>query len=406
MGMRAVGSKTSSRPRALVLLTQTYVDGGIQRFNRTFLLACDRLGVACDVCSLADTDDSRTRWTEPSSAKIRVFNHDKVRFALVVSAALLRGGYDFVVIGHVNLLALTAIGVSARPRAGTRVLLIAHGIEVWTGMATWRCKLAIRAVDLILSVSRYTRDTILQQIPQLPEGRFALFPNALSESWVERFQSPAADVPASVPVPFLLSVTRLARGDRDKRLDTVIEALAMLADTSVHYVIAGEGDDADFLRAIAARSGLTDRVHFLGAVSDAKLVSLYRNCSAFVLPSGKEGFGIVFLEAMFFGAPVIAANAKGAVDAVCNEKTGLLVPYGDTSALKTAIERVLADSALCDRLRAAGRASVVAEGPFTFNAYVARLAKVFDVDPPAAARSRSARVTNPGVIARDGTGGA
>ncbi len=226
--MRTVGSKISSRPRALVLLTQTYVDGGIQRFNRTFLLACDRLGVACDVFSLADTDDSRTRWTEPSSAKIRVFNHNKVRFALAVSAALLGGGYDFVVIGHVNLLALAAIGVSVRPRADTRVLLIAHGIEVWTEWQPGGANSRFALVDLILSVSRYTRDTILQQIPRLPEGRFTLFPNALSESWVERFQSPAADAPAGVPVPFLLSVTRLARGDRDKRLDTVIEALAML----------------------------------------------------------------------------------------------------------------------------------------------------------------------------------
>lgn len=381
--MKAVQDNTVAHPRALVLLPETFADGGIQRFNRTFLSACDHLNVECDVLSLGDSEDSRTRWTAPSSATIQVFSANRVRFALAASKALLLGRYRFVIVGHVNLLQLVAVNIAVRALPQTRVLLIAHGIEVWTGMGARQRKRAIAAIDLTLSVSRYTRDMIRKQIPELTPDRFTIFPNALSETWTGRYAAPeAAEVSASLPERFLLSVTRLDRGDRYKGIVSVIEALAMLADTSVHYVIAGWGEDREFLQEVVDRCGLSDRVHFVGAVSDAALVGLYRNCRAFVLPSGKEGFGIVFLEAMYFGAPVIAAREKGAVDVVSDEETGLLVPYGDTVALKNACERILGDAALRDRLRRAGRACVVEEGPFTFQAYVARLARVFDVPAP------------------------
>src|SRR5262249_56010000 len=101
---------------------------------------------------------------------------------------------------------------------------------------------------------------------------------------------------------------------------------------------------------MARRLRVRDRIHFVGAVSDAQLAHLYGQCAAFVLPSGKEGFGIVFLEAMYFGAPVIAAREKGTVDVVQHEETGLLVPYVDTSALKAAITQILRDEALGVRL--------------------------------------------------------
>jgi glycosyltransferase involved in cell wall biosynthesis len=233
-------------------------------------------------------------------------------------------------------------------------------------------------LDLILSVSRYTRDRIRAQRPELGDERYTIFPNALSETWSNRFGgSGPAPVAAPLPRRFLLSVTRLARGDRYKGLTTVIETLAMLDDTSLHYVIAGRGEDQSFLEGIAHRFRLEGRVHFVGAVSDEELAQLYTQCAAFVLPSGKEGFGIVFLEAMFFGAPVIAAREKGTVDVVQQEHTGLLVPYGDTIALAAAITRILRDNSLRARLRKNGRESVNVDGAFSFDAYVERLGKLY-----------------------------
>ena len=388
--MQAAALAKNERPRALVLLSQIYVDGGIQRFNRTFLSACDRLGVACDVLSLADTEESRSNWAAPDGASVRTFNRSKVRFAFAVFAATLRGRHDFIVIGHINLLILVAACVSFRKARGTRTLLIAHGIEVWSGLQRRVFQLALGKIDRVLSVSRYTRDRMRAQRPEFGEERYTIFPNALSESW----QRPAvptgpADLPAGLPRRYLLSVTRLARGDRYKGLTTVIEMLSMLQDTALHYVIAGKGEDQPFLQRMAQRFQLTERVHFVGAVSDGQLARLYAECAAFVLPSGKEGFGIVFLEAMYFGAPVVAAREKGAVDVVLHEQTGLLVPYGDTIALAAAVTRLLRDEPLRARLRKNGRELVNVDGPFSFHAYVGRLGDLLRLPLPAPVTGRA-----------------
>ncbi len=174
-----------------------------------------------------------------------------------------------------------------------------------------------------------------------------------------------------------MSVTRLERGDRYKGIASVIEAFSMLHDASIHYFIIGRGDDLPFLRLLADRYEVADRVHFMNGVGDAELVSLYQQCEAFVLPSGKEGFGIVFLEAMFFGAPVVAAAEKGAVDVVRHGETGLSVPYGDSIAIKTRSNASSLIAILRERLRSAGRRSVTADGPFTFRQFVRRCAVVF-----------------------------
>jgi phosphatidyl-myo-inositol dimannoside synthase len=267
-----------------------------------------------------------------------------------------------------------------RPFRRTPTMLIAHGIEVWRGIRGVR-RYALAHVDRILCVSNYTRQRILDQAPALIAERLAIFPNALADSWGHVAPARAAD---PIPGRFILSVTRLERGDRYKGIATVIEAFSMIADDSLEYYVIGQGNDLPFLQLIVDRCGVSGRVHFMRGVSDAELVSLYQRCEAFVLPSGKEGFGIVFLEAMYFGAPVIAAREKGAIDVVRDGDTGIAVPFGDTIAIKEAIERIASDPALRTRLRANGRSMVVDGGPFTFARFTERCAGVLGLRGPIA----------------------
>jgi glycosyltransferase involved in cell wall biosynthesis len=356
--------------RVLCLFTQVYANGGIQRFNQTLLNACETLDVQCDALALNDTQEGIAKKPRQRLLSVVGFSGDRKRFALAVSGALLRRRYDRVIIGHVNLLTL---GVALTGFMGWRrptILLIAHGIEVWSGLGRMR-RFALSRVDRVLCVSRYTRERILQQARDLAPGRLQLFPNALADTWAV-----AASTPSANPVPrkFILSVTRLERSDRYKGIVPVIESLSMLDDATMHYCIVGQGDDLDFLRQVASRCGVGHRVHFLNHMSDAELIELYRQCTAFVLPSGNEGFGIVFLEAMYFGAPVIAAAEKGALDVVHHGKTGLLVRFGDAVAIKNAIERLQGEPDLCDRLRTAGRKTVTNRGEFTFARFTERCA--------------------------------
>ena len=358
--------------RVLFLFTQVLANGGIQRFNRTILDACSRLGVKCHVLSLNDPRPSIEQGSRCGDASIHGFGGDRHRFALAVAGELMSERHDRVIVGHINLLTLTIALSILRPFRRIPTILIAHGIEVWGGIRGVRRR-ALAHTTRILCVSHYTRRRILEQAPALMAERLVIFPNALADSWGRAATAPPA---RTMPARFILSVTRLERGDRYKGIATVIEAFSMIADDTLEYYVIGQGNDVPFLELIADRCGVGSRVHFMRGVSDAELLSLYERCEAFVLPSGKEGFGIVFLEAMYFGAPVIAAREKGATDVVRDGDTGIAVPFGDTVAIKEAIERIRSDNVLRARLRANGRSMVVDGGPFTFARFTDRCADV------------------------------
>jgi glycosyltransferase involved in cell wall biosynthesis len=361
--------------RVLLLLTELFANGGIQRFNQTLLGALETLGVECDVLTLHDSPETIQR--RPLDGRIAVtgFRGRRLMFAIATLRAVWTHRYAWVVVGHANLLSMTATALATNPWARARTVMVAHGIEIWYGIGR-STRFALHRLSRILCVSGYTRRRILEQVPTLDAARLRIFPNALGRDWNQAGERTSRTRPAR---RFLLSVTRLHRGDRYKGVVTVIETLGMLEDTSLHYVIVGQGDDQEFLRSVASRCGVRDRVHFMGGVKDEELTDLYAQCEAFVLPSGKEGFGIVFLEAMFFGAPVIAAAAKGALDVVRQGETGLLVRFGDTVALKAAIARLCSDTNLREHLRRAGRSSVVAGGAFAFSRFVERTAEVLEM---------------------------
>jgi phosphatidylinositol alpha-1,6-mannosyltransferase len=364
--------------RVLCIFTEVFAKGGIQRFNQTLLDACDQLEVTCRVLSLNDSPATIQQDPRYKNHTITGFAGSRPRFALALAGELLRNRYDRVLIGHINFLTLFSL---LRTFHSTRSMMVAHGIEVWSGIGGMR-RTALRYIDRILCVSHYTRKRILEQAPALDENKLVIFPNALADSWR---RIAAAPFPGSLPGRFILSVTRLEPGDRHKGIATVIEAFSMLADDSMHYFVVGEGSDLPFLESVAVRFGVGERVHFMRGVSDSELISLYKKCVTFVLPSGKEGFGIVFLEAMFFGAPVIAAHEKGTVDVVKHGDTGLTVPFGDALAIKQAIERMVADPQLRKHLRANGLALVCEDGPFTFARFTQRWADILDVGEPSAA---------------------
>jgi phosphatidylinositol alpha-1,6-mannosyltransferase len=359
--------------RILLLVTGVFVNGGIQRFNHTLLAALSSLDLECDVLSMHDSVHSSGQPSFGTKTRIRGFSGSRWQFSKCAFLSLMSNRYDWILIGHINLLVFTIATLLVRPLSRTRTVLVAHGIEVWSHIGRMR-RLAFLRLHMTLCVSRYTCRRVLEQVPRLHDDRVMVFPNCLCSTWTGLNPSPQGPVP---DVPFVLSVSRLERGDRYKGIVTVIEALSQLDDLSLHYIIVGQGNDMVFLREVAARCGVAQRVHFLQGISDAQLVNMYTQCKAFVLPSGKEGFGIVFLEAMYFGAPVIAAAEKGALDVVKDGETGLLVRFGDSMAVKKAIERLNTDTALREHLREHGRATVVGDGEFTFSHFTRRAATVF-----------------------------
>jgi len=359
--------------RVLLLVTGVFMKGGIQRFNHTLLAALSALDLECDVLSLHDSFQSAGQHDFGMSTSIRGFSGSRWQFSKCAFKSIMGNRYDWILIGHINLLVFTIAALLIRPFSRTRAVLVAHGIEVWNHIGRLR-RLALLRLHKTLCVSRHTRQRVLDQVPRLHNDRVMIFPNCLCSTWADLDPSPRR---SASDMRFVLSVSRLERGDRYKGIVTVIEAMSQLDDLSLHYIVVGQGNDVVFLREVAARCGVAQRVHFLHGISDAQLVNMYAQCQAFVLPSGKEGFGIVFLEAMYFRAPVIAAAEKGALDVVKDGETGLLVRFGDSMGIKRAIERLNADDALRERLRERGHSTVVGDGEFTFAHFTRRTATVF-----------------------------
>ena len=140
--------------------------------------------------------------------------------------------------------------------------------------------------------------------------------------------------PAAEP-PELLYVGRLSP---EKNIDTLVRAVGDL-----NLVVAGDGP-------------LREQVpNALGAVPHAEVERLLERASVVVAPCEREGFGLAAAEAMAFGRPVVAAAGGALLDLVTDGETGLLVPPRDAAALRAAVERLLADPQLRERLGGAGR---------------------------------------------------
>jgi len=122
---------------------------------------------------------------------------------------------------------------------------------------------------------------------------------------------------------------------------------------------------------MAADLGTEDRVTFLGRLSAADLGREYARCTVFVLPSRKEGFGIVFLEAMGRSKPVVALRSGGTPEVVIHGETGILVEPDNLGALYEALRRLLQSEDLRARLGRGGR--VIVDRSFTPNAFRERL---------------------------------
>lgn len=314
--------------KTLLLAPELFTaDGGIPRILRLYLKAlCDLAGETDSVSFLAlndavaDSSDLR-RYAGPRLTEWETCNRHKGRF----TRSALRGApkNDLIVCGHIAQLPVA--WAARRLNRRLRYTLVAHGIEVWRPLNVFE-RLAVRGAKQIWCVSDFTRQQLLRACP-LPEGRAVVLPNAL-----DPYFQIHPDAPASANT--LLVVSRLSQADNYKGVDHLIEAMPTIKQSvpDATLRIVGRGDDLPRLQKIAADQKLNGSVIFLGYLSDADMKRELSACRAFALPSQKEGFGLVYLEAMAYGKPCIGAR-EGGTPEVISPESGLLAKYGDPADL-------------------------------------------------------------------------
>ncbi|RRJ96666.1 glycosyltransferase family 1 protein [Opitutaceae bacterium TAV4] len=244
---------------------------------------------------------------------------------------------------HVHL--LPALWLLTLLRRDFRYDVVLHGVEVWRPLPL-TLRIALRRVRRAYCVSNYTRERVANLHPSLAD-RLRVLPNALDPD-----REFAGDTSGQTRPGRILALSRLAAHDAAKGIDHLIAALPAIraARPSAHLVIAGDGNDRPRLENLARHSPAASAITFTGTVDNNHARALLASCQIFALPSNKEGFGLVFLEAMAAGKPCVGARAGG-IPEVISDETGLLVPYGDVTALAAACVRALDHPWDADALR-------------------------------------------------------
>jgi glycogen synthase len=262
------------------------------------------------------------------------------------------------------------VGARLRRRHGTPLVVTAHYHPPWSiEGGWWRRRLRGFYDSVLAGPTLHEASRLIVQTRE--EGRLVralgveLPPVAIVPPGYSPLPEPPAEPRAfarthDVPGPFLLFVGRLAS---NKGLVPLLEAFAPLArgDPPATLVLVGEdGGMAARVDAKARELGLSGRVRRVGHVADeALLAAAYREARALVLPSEYEAFGLVLLEAMAQGTPVVASRVGGIPEIVEDGRTGLLVPPDSPTELAAALRRIWEEPELARRLGDAGRTEVV-----------------------------------------------
>jgi glycosyltransferase involved in cell wall biosynthesis len=329
--------------KILMLLHEAFGGrGGIAKFNR------DLITSACahpDVQAVTAIPRLVTEPTGPIPDKLSFpiggLWGKASWFLRVGIAALARSRYDLILCGHINLL---PAAFAVRQLHAAPIGLIVHGIEAWHPTGRRLADRLAARIDFLVSVSNVTRSRFSSWTGADSVQTFIL-PNTVDTA---RFRPGRAN-PALVERlglsgrRVLLTLARLEARERYKGIDEILEILPGLTTDfpDLVYVIAGDGTDRKRLEAKAAALGIADRTVFTGYVPETDKLDLYRAAHAFAMPGHGEGFGIVFLEAMACGIPVVASTMDGSREAVRDGTLGLAINPTDPVALRSAIRAAL-----------------------------------------------------------------
>lgn len=303
-----------------------------------------------------------------------------------MAARLRRERPDAVILTTFKKVALAGLGarLAGVPRVVQRIVL--QGDTPARGA---RYRWAFRhLVDAVALNAHAMRGPFLAADPALDPAKVRVIPDGVAAP--RRTRAPGSlrrelGIPHDAPV--IGSVARLAR---QKRLDRLVRVLAALPP-SVHCVVAGEGEEREGLRALAAEAGVTERFHLVGFRRDVG--DVLDALDVMAITSDREGMANAMLEAMAFGVPVVTTPVSGAAEAldpVPGEAAPGIITTFDDDAIAAALGRLAGDPALRRAMGDAGARRV--EERYSFAAMVSAWEAVLAGDAPLPAGARASGV--------------
>jgi phosphatidyl-myo-inositol dimannoside synthase len=322
--------------RLLYLVSDFNLTGGKERYNRAWFEVLENApGVEPKVVTLKK-------------------NTIPAKLAFVLRAIWNAGIYkpDFILSAHIHF---TPLCLALKKALRIPYIVMAYGVEAWN-IKNAMIAHAVEKAHTVISISEYTKKKLISQIPTI-QSRIVIIPPFVTDETrftIKEKPKHLIEKHGTKGVKVILSVSRLYRTESPKGIERVIKALPLIKKEVPHikYIVIGKGsknkklgDDRERLQKLASKLGVTNNLVLAGHIPDEELPHYYNLCDLFILPSKKEGFGIVFLEALACGKPVIAGNRDGSGEPLLNGEVGTLVNPDSVEEITNATIKVLSGNA-------------------------------------------------------------
>ncbi len=296
--------------------------GGIEKYNRDFYSALKNMGESTVLVE---------RWEGGVLAKFS--------FVIRVIWQFLRFRPDVVFCGHLNF---SPVCMILKLIFGTPYTLALYGIEI-IEIHGWLKRRTVLESERVITISEYSKELILRQYPEL-KGHIFMLPSAVDGSVfdIKKKNQVLLEKLGIDGRPTILSLARLSTQEH-KGQDRVLASLPYILEKipNVVYLVVGGGTDERVNAILKKHPHLVKSVIFAGPASNEERVDYYNLGEVYALPSKFEGFGIVFIESLACGVPVVASDAYGCREGLLNGELGLVVPPDDLKAIANAIVAIL-----------------------------------------------------------------
>lgn len=296
--------------------------GGIEKYNRDLIFALTKTGAS-------------TVLVERRKGGFLA----KLSFVLRVVWQFLKERPEIIFCGHLNF---SPVCLTLKLMFGAPYTLSLYGIEIISTHG-WLKRKAVRGAERIITISDYARGLILRQYPDLKEHIFML-PSAVDGSIfvIKKKSQTLIDKFGIAGRPIIISLARLSTPEhkgQDRVLASLPYVLAKIPNAV--YLVVGGGIDERVNAVLRKHPELANSVVFTGPASDDERVDFYNLGDVYALPTKYEGFGIVFIESLACGVPVVASDAYGCREGLLDGELGRLVPPDDLQAIADAIVLIL-----------------------------------------------------------------
>jgi len=334
--------------KVLFLTLKTFsLTGGIEKVCRSVSRVLYDLSeeevVESTVFSMYDKNTDRdSRYL--SKKQFKGFGGNRERF--VIESFLTGLKADVILLSHIHLINIVYFIKKIYPNK--KIYLLAHGIEIWKKFSDAKLKM-LKQLDKIICVSAFTAQKVMD-MHHIPPARIEILNNCLDPFYhlATNFEKPQLLLDRynlNNEHLILFSLSRLSSSEKYKGYDHTIELLPKLLESypNLVYLLAGKWDTAEKKRLddLIIKNKLENQIKMIGFIDEAELTEHFLLSDLFILPSKKEGFGIVFIEAMASGLRVIAGNKDGSVDALRGGALGTLVDPDDQQDILSSIYSVL-----------------------------------------------------------------